>query len=306
MEEKQIIVDQVGNEVRADKYVSEVLTDFSRSFIKGLFDEGNVSINDKREKGKLKLKEGDKIIVSIPEIAELKVEAQDIPLDIIYEDSDLIVVNKPKGMVVHPAVGNHTGTLVNALLHHCKDLSGINGVARPGIVHRIDKDTSGIIVVAKNDAAHNDLARQFKEHTIKREYFAILEGRMGKDEGTVDAPLARHAKDRLKYAVIQGGKRAVTHYQTIEVYNSCSLVKCNLETGRTHQIRVHMAFISHPLLGDTVYGLKRQKLVNDGQALHAKNLGFIHPTTKEYVEFTSQLPVYFKELIRKFGGNYED
>lgn len=305
METKEIIVTEAGNGVRADKYLSEVLTELSRSFIKGLFDDGSVLINDKKEKGKLKLKEGDKILITIPEIEELKVEAEDIPLDIVYEDSDVIIVNKPKGMVVHPAVGNYTGTLVNALLHHCKDLSGINGVARPGIVHRIDKDTSGILVVAKNDKAHNDLAQQFKAHTIKREYISIVEGRMGKEEGTVDAPIGRHQKDRLKYAVVQGGKHAVTHYETLEVYNSCSLVKCNLETGRTHQIRVHMAFISHPLLGDTVYGLKRQKLVMDGQALHAKNLGFIHPTTKEYVEFNSELPVYFKELIRRFGGNYE-
>lgn len=306
MQSKEIVVSEAGNGVRADKYISEVLTDLSRSFIKGLFDEGNVVINGKTEKGKLKLKEGDIILIDVPEVQELKVEAENIPLDIIYEDADVIVVNKPKGMVVHPAVGNHTGTLVNALLYHCKDLSGINGVARPGIVHRIDKDTSGILVVAKNDNAHNDLARQFKNHTIKREYFALVEGRMGKEEGTIDAPLARHSKDRLKYAVVQGGKRAVTHYKTLEVYNSCSLVRCNLETGRTHQIRVHMAFISHPLLGDTVYGLKRQKLVLDGQALHAKSLGFIHPTTKEYVEFDSNLPVYFKELIRKFGGSYED
>ncbi len=306
MEAKEIIVDESGNGVRADKYLSEVLTDISRNFIKGLFDKGNVLINDKVAKAKQKLVSGEKVLISIPEVEELKVEAEDIPLEIIYEDEDLIVVNKAKGMVVHPAVGNYTGTLVNALLHHCKDLSGINGVARPGIVHRIDKDTSGVIVVAKNDNAHNDLARQFKEHSIKREYFAILEGRMGKEEGTVDAPLARHSKERLKYAVVEGGKRAVTHYKTIEVYNSCSLVKCNLETGRTHQIRVHMAFISHPLLGDTVYGLKRQKLVKTGQALHAKSLGFIHPRTKKYVEFDSKLPVYFKELIRKFGGSYED
>ena len=306
MEEKEIIVDELGNGIRADKYVSDVLENLSRSFIKGLFDKGSVLINNKVAKAKQKLATEDKILISIPEVEELKVEAENIPLDIIYEDEDIVVVNKPKGMVVHPAIGNYTGTLVNALLYHCKDLSGINGVARPGIVHRIDKDTSGILVVAKNDNAHNDLARQFKEHTIKREYFSIVEGRMGKEEGTIDAPLARHSKDRLKYAVVQGGKRAVTHFKTLEVYNSCSLVRCNLETGRTHQIRVHMAFISHPLLGDTVYGLKRQKLVHTGQALHAKNLGFMHPRTKEYVEFNSELPVYFKELIRKFGGSYED
>ena len=306
METKEIIVSELGNGVRADKYLSEVLNDLSRSFIKGLFDDGSVIVNDKTEKAKLKLKEGDKILIAIPEVEILKVEAEDIPLEVIYEDSDIIVVNKPKGMVVHPAIGHFNGTLVNALLYHCKDLSGINGVARPGIVHRIDKDTSGILVVAKNDNAHNDLAKQFKEHTIKREYVAIVEGRMGKEEGTIDAPLARHAKDRMKYAVIRGGKNAITHYKTLEVYNSCSLIKCNLETGRTHQIRVHLAFISHPLLGDTVYGLKRQKLVSTGQALHAKKLGFIHPATKKYIEFNSELPEYVKDLIKKFGGSYED
>ena len=306
MEEKERIVDKEGEGIRADKYLSDKLEGLSRSFIKDLFENGNVLINDKNEKGKLKLKEGDKINISIPEIEELKVEAEDIPLDIIYEDKDIIVVNKPKGMVVHPAVGNYTGTLVNALLHHCDDLSGINGVARPGIVHRIDKDTSGVLVVAKNDFAHKELAKQFKDHSIKREYFAIVEGKMGKERGTIDAPIGRHAKDRLKFTVVKDGKRAVTHYETLEVYNSCSLVKCNLETGRTHQIRVHMSFISHPLLGDEVYGLKRQKILKTGQALHAKNLGFIHPTTKKYVEFNSELPVYFKELIRKFGGSYED
>ncbi|MGL5634961.1 MAG: RluA family pseudouridine synthase [Sarcina sp.] len=306
MEIKEFVVDEKGIDIRADKYLSDILNDLSRSFIKGLFDNGKVMINGKIQKAKYKLSQGDNISIEIPEIEELKVEAENIPLDIIYEDEDIIVVNKPKGMVVHPAVGNYTGTLVNALLYHCKDLSGINGVARPGIVHRIDKDTSGVLVIAKNDNAHNELAKQFKDHSIKREYFAIVEGKMGKDEGTIDAPIARHSKDRLKYAIMQGGKRAVTHYKTLEVYNSCSLVKCNLETGRTHQIRVHMAFISHPLLGDTVYGLKRQKLVKTGQALHAKNLGFIHPRTKEYVEFNSELPEYFKDLIRRFGGHYED
>lgn len=306
MEKLELIVDEKNNGIRADKILSVEIENLSRSFIQGLFDEGKVFVNGKKGKGKMKLKTGDKVDIDVPEPEELTVEPENIPIDIIYEDKDVIVVNKPKGMVVHPAPGNYNGTLVNALLYHCKDLSGINGVIRPGIVHRIDKNTSGILVVAKNDFAHQELAAQFKEHTIKREYYAIVEGRMGKLEGTIDAPLGRHHKDRLKFAVVKEGKRAVTHYEVLEVYGGYSLVKCRLETGRTHQIRVHMAFIGHPLVGDEVYGLKKQKLVKDGQALHAKNLGFIHPTKKEYVEFNSTLPLYLKELIRKLGGNYEN
>lgn len=306
MEKLELIIGEKDNGIRADKILSVEIENLSRSFIQGLFDDGKVFVNGKKGKGKMKLKSGDKVEIDIPEPEELTVEPENIPIDIIYEDKDVIVVNKPKGMVVHPAPGNYNGTLVNALLYHCKDLSGINGVIRPGIVHRIDKNTSGILVVAKNDFAHQELAAQFKEHSIKREYYAIVEGRMGKLEGTIDAPLGRHHRDRLKFAVVKEGKRAVTHYETLEIYGGYSLVKCRLETGRTHQIRVHMAFIGHPLVGDEVYGLKKQKLVKDGQALHAKNLGFIHPTKKEYVEFNSTLPLYLKELIRKLGGNYEN
>lgn len=289
--------------IRADKFLALKIDGVSRNFIQSLFDDGKILINGKAEKGKYKLSVGDCVEVEIPEPEELKVEAEDIPLNIVYEDEDVIVVNKPKGMVVHPAPGNYTGTLVNALLHHCDDLSGINGVIRPGIVHRIDKDTSGILVVAKNDNAHQKLAEQFKDHSIKREYYAIVEGRFKKEGGTIDAPLGRHHRDRLKYAVVKDGKRAVTHYEVLKVFNSCSLVKCTLETGRTHQIRVHMAFIGHPLLGDTVYGLKKQKkLSQEGQVLHAKTLGFIHPTTGEYVEFDSELPEYFEKIVEKLGG----
>ena len=206
-------------------------------------------------------------------------------------------------MVVHPAPGNYTGTLVNALLYHCKDLSGINGVIRPGIVHRIDKDTSGILVIAKNDEAHNFLAAQFKEHSIKREYYALVEGKFSKMEGTIDKPLGRHKKERIKMAIVEDGRRAVTHYNVLEQYNKgVSLVKCTLETGRTHQIRVHMSSIGHPLVGDLVYGSKRPKINIQGQALHAKTLGFIHPRTKEYMEFTSELPEYFAELLNKLRG----
>ncbi|ATD55215.1 RluA family pseudouridine synthase [Clostridium chauvoei] len=285
---------------RIDKYLSELIEGKSRSFIQGLIDNEGVEVNEKIVKSNYKLKIGDKIIVKMPEAIELDVEAENIDLDIIYEDEDVVVVNKPQGMVVHPAPGNYTGTLVNGLLYHCKDLSGINGVIRPGIVHRIDKDTSGILVVAKNDEAHNDLAAQFKAHSIKREYYALVNGKFSKVEGTVDKPLGRNKKDRLKIAIIEEGKRAVTHYNVLEQYNSgISLVKCVLETGRTHQIRVHMASIGHPLIGDPLYGLKKQKFKLKGQALHAKTLGFIHPRTKEYMEFNSELPNYYIELLEK-------
>ena len=210
------------------------------------------------------------------------------------------MVNKEKGMVVHPAPGNYKGTLVNALLYHCGDLSGINGVIRPGIVHRIDKDTSGILVIAKNDAAHNFLAEQFKDHSIRREYYALVEGRFNKKEGTIDKPLGRHKKERIKMAIVDDGKRAVTHYEVLEEYNKgVTLVKCTLETGRTHQIRVHMASIGHPLVGDLVYGHNKQKIKIEGQALHAKTLGFIHPSTREYMEFNSELPDYFNDILRE-------
>ncbi len=305
IETKEIIIEEKYNGVRADNALSVIFENLSRNFIQNLFEEDKVLINGKVAKGKVKLSTGDMIKIDIPEPEELKVEAENIPIEIIYEDKDIVIVNKPKDMVVHPAPGNYTGTLVNALLYHCTDLSGINGVIRPGIVHRIDKDTSGILVIAKNDLAHNDLAAQFKEHSIKREYYALVEGRIKKDEGTIDAPIGRHPNNRLKFAVSDGGKRAVTHYKVLEVFNSCTLVKCTLETGRTHQIRVHMAFIGHPLVGDTVYGLKKQKLTNNGQVLHAKTLGFIHPSKKEYIEFNSELPKEYKEILRKLGGKEE-
>ena len=251
-------------------------------------------------KSNYKIKNGDFIEVEVPEPVELNVSAEEMNLDIVYEDEDVLVVNKEKGIVVHPAPGNYTGTLVNGILHHCSDLSGINGVIRPGIVHRIDKDTSGILVIAKNDEAHNDLAAQFKEHSIKREYYALVEGKFSNVKGSVDKPISRDKKERIKMAINSDGKRAVTHYEVLEQYDKgVSLVKCTLETGRTHQIRVHMSSIGHPLVGDLVYGYKRQKFNIEGQALHAKTLGFIHPRTKEYMEFTSELPNYFKELLEK-------
>ena len=277
---------------RIDKYLSIMIEGKSRSFIQGLIDEKKVKANSKVIKSNYKLKKGDFIEVEVPEPVELNVSAEEMNLDIVYEDEDLLVV--------HPAPGNYTGTLVNGILHHCSDLSGINGVIRPGIVHRIDKDTSGILVIAKNDEAHNDLAVQFKEHSIKREYYALVEGKFSNVKGTVDKPISRDKKERIKMAINSDGKRAVTHYEVLEQYDKgVSLVKCTLETGRTHQIRVHMASIGHPLVGDLVYGYKRQKFNIEGQALHAKTLGFIHPRTKEYMEFTSELPNYFKELLEK-------
>lgn len=285
---------------RIDKYLSIMIEGKSRSFVQGLIDEKKVKANSKVIKSNYKLKKGDFIEVEVPEPVELNVSAEEMNLDIVYEDEDVLVVNKEKGIVVHPAPGNYTGTLVNGILHHCSDLSGINGVIRPGIVHRIDKDTSGILVIAKNDEAHNDLAAQFKEHSIKREYYALVEGKFSNVKGSVDKPISRDKKERIKMAINSDGKRAVTHYEVLEQYDKgVSLVKCTLETGRTHQIRVHMASIGHPLVGDLVYGYKRQKFNIEGQALHAKTLGFIHPRTKEYMEFTSELPHYFKELLEK-------
>lgn len=285
---------------RIDKYLSIMIEGKSRSFVQGLIDEKKVKANSKVIKSNYKLKKGDFIEVEVPEPVELNVSAEEMNLDIVYEDEDVLVVNKEKGIVVHPAPGNYTGTLVNGILHHCSDLSGINGVIRPGIVHRIDKDTSGILVIAKNDEAHNDLAAQFKKHSIKREYYALVEGKFSNVKGTVNKPISRDKKERIKMAINSDGKRAVTHYEVLEQYDKgVSLVKCTLETGRTHQIRVHMSSIGHPLVGDLVYGYKRQKFNIEGQALHAKTLGFIHPRTKEYMEFTSELPYYFKELLEK-------
>ena len=288
---------------RIDKYLSLMIEGKSRSFIQGLIDDKKVMANGKVIKSNYKLKNNDEIIVEMPDPIELNVEPEEMDLDIIYEDEDVIIVNKSKGIVVHPAPGNYTGTLVNGILHHCSDLSGINGVIRPGIVHRIDKDTSGILVIAKNDEAHNKLAVQFKDHSIKREYYALVEGKFSNPTGTINKPLGRDKKDRIKMAINEDGKRAVTHYEVLEQYDKgLSLVKCTLETGRTHQIRVHMASIGHPLVGDLVYGYKRQKFNVEGQVLHAKTLGFIHPRTNEYMEFTSELPEYFKELINKLSS----
>jgi len=288
---------------RIDSIIPQIFDGISRSYAQKLISEGRVKINSNSiAKPSELVLEGDVIFIDIPPPETLDIAAENIPLDIIFEDDDLLVVNKPKGMVVHPANGNQTGTLVHALLHHCGDsLSGINGVSRPGIVHRIDKNTSGLLLVAKNDKAHKGLAKQIKDHTLKREYLAIVSGRID-EAGIIDAPIARSPKDRKKMAVVTGGRKAITHYTIIESFQikgkTCTLLKCALETGRTHQIRVHMAYINHPVLGDDVYGNKNAPQVkSEGQLLHAYLLGFIHPTTGEYMEFTAKPPAEFVNLL---------
>ncbi len=282
---------------RIDKFLCQAMKDKSRSYIQGLIEKENVKVNEKEVKSNYKLRLGDEIQLTVPEPVELGIKGEDIPLNILYEDSDVLVVDKPQGMVVHPAAGNYEGTLVNALLNHCDDLSGINGVIRPGIVHRIDKDTAGVLVIAKNDAAHNKLAEQLKDHSMTRVYIALVEGIIKENEGIVDAPLGRHPVERKKIAVIKDGRHAVTHYKVLETFKSNTLVECRLETGRTHQIRVHMAYIGHPLVGDPVYGHKKQRFKLNGQLLHAKVLGFMHPGNGKYMEFESTLPDYFNKII---------
>ena len=287
--------------VRIDKYLAEQLPDITRSYLQKLLKDGSVQMNGKPVKASTKTAAGALIVLTIPEPEEPEILPEDIPLDILYEDSDVILINKPKDMVVHPAAGHYTGTLVNALMYHCKgDLSGINGVLRPGIVHRIDKDTTGVLIVCKNDRAHNALAEQLKEHSITRKYRAIVCGNLKEDEGTVDAPLGRHPQDRKRMAIVRsGGKRAVTHYRVLERFGNYTYIECRLETGRTHQIRVHMASLGHPLLGDEIYGRAKSPFKLEGQTLHAMVLGFIHPTTGEYMEFEAPLPEYFEKLLEK-------
>ncbi len=298
MEEKmEFRVEETDAETRIDKYISALIEGKSRSYIQGMIEKGGVTVNGSIKKSNYTVKEGDVISVTIPEPEEMNIKPENIPLEILYEDSDLVVVNKKQGMVVHPASGVYSGTLVNALLEHCTDLSGINGVLRPGIVHRIDKNTSGILVIAKNDNAHNILAHQLKEHTMTRVYYALVEGVIKKDEGTVDTQIGRHPAEKIKMAVVREGRRAVTHYRVVQRYKAHTLVECVLETGRTHQIRVHMAHIGHPVVGDPVYGYKKQRFKLEGQLLHAKKLGFVHPSTKEYVEFESSLPDHFVKVL---------
>jgi 23S rRNA pseudouridine1911/1915/1917 synthase len=300
MEKIEISVIEEYNKVRIDKALSCLADDLTRSHIQKLIEEENIFVNGEIVTNKKNVvKTDDKIVIEIPLAKELNIKAEDIELNFVYEDDDIIIINKKQGMVVHPAPGNWDGTLVNALMYHTDKLSSINGVKRPGIVHRIDKDTSGLLMIAKNDHAHNFLAKQLKEHTTTRKYYAIVHGTITQSSGTITTPIARDKKNRLKMAVIAGGKNAVTHFKVIERYSKYSLLELQLETGRTHQIRVHMAYINHQILGDKIYGRNKEKVKWDGQVLHAKTLGFIHPTTKEYIEFDSELPEYFKNILKK-------
>lgn len=294
---------------RLDAFLAENMEGKTRSAIQKLMEQGKVLVNGNPGSKNYKLKAGDAIQVEVPEPEPLELLPQNIPLDIVYEDDSLLVVNKPKGMVVHPAPGNPDGTLVNALLYHCGDsLSGINGVIRPGIVHRIDKDTSGLLMVAKNDQAHQSLAAQIAAHTFTRVYNTVVYGNLKNESGTISAPIARHPNDRKKMAVVPGGRDAVTHYRVQERFSNFTLVECKLETGRTHQIRVHMAHIGHPVAGDPVYGPKKCITQLQGQCLHARILGFVHPVTGEYMEFDSGLPPYFEDFLAKLrrkGENFQ-
>ncbi len=301
MSDLHLLCDTAGE--RLDSFIARN-SEFSSSRAVGLIEAGAVLINGKTASKKDKLKLGDRVDITVPEAVPLEVKAENIPLDIIYEDDDLIVVNKPKGMVVHPAAGNWEGTLVNALLYHAgNSLSGINGVMRPGILHRIDKDTSGLLMVAKNDKAHNSLALQIKEHSFTREYEAVVHGNVKQDEGRIDAPIGRHPVKRKQMCVIaQNSKEAVTNFTVLERFGSFTHVRCRLETGRTHQIRVHMQYIGHPVAGDEVYGPKKVAGGLSGQCLHARKIGFVHPTTGEYMEFESDLPEYFTRFLDKCGN----
>lgn len=302
----ELTIDEEMKGTRLDLVLSVALEEFSRSFIQKLFENGRITVDGQicREK-KLKAAAGSVVIIDIPEPEKLEVTAEDIPLDIVYEDDDVLVVNKPAGMVVHPAPGNYTGTLVNALMYHCGDkLSSINGVIRPGIVHRIDKDTSGLLMVAKNDKAHSSLSQQLSEHSITRRYNAVVYSNIKEDEGTVDRPIGRDPSNRLRNAVTElNSKNAVTHYKVLERFGSFSLIEARLETGRTHQIRVHMAYLKHPLLGDELYGPAKSKAASKlgakRQMLHAGILGFVHPSTGEYMEFQSPLPEDFEKVLDK-------
>jgi len=287
---------------RLDSYLTEQLPDMSRSHITGLIKDGNILVNGKRVKPGYSLSSSDQITVTLPDEPEpTEILPENIELKIVYEDSDVIVVDKPKGMVVHPAAGHIEGTLVNALMYHCKDsLSGINGELRPGIVHRIDKDTTGLIIACKNDKAHNSIAEQLKVHSITRRYLALVYGNIKEDEGVIDKNIDRSRTDRKKMAVTNEseGRNAITHYKVLERFGDITLIECRLETGRTHQIRVHMSYLHHPLLGDEVYGIKNDRFPGEGQYLHAAVLGFIHPSTGEYMEFHSPLPDYFERTLK--------
>ena len=293
-----ILISDVENQ-RIDVYISEKLNE-SRNSVQKLIGDGNITVNEREVKANYKIKINDKIKIVIPPPVILNVEAENIDLDIVYEDNDLAVVNKPQGMVVHPSAGHYSGTLVNGLMYHLKNLSTINGVMRPGIVHRLDKNTSGLMLVAKNDRAHNFLAKCLKEHSINRIYYALIQGNIKEDEGEINAPLGRSEKDRKKRTVTnKNSKEAITNFWVVERYGNYTLLKLKLKTGRTHQIRVHMKHIGHPVVGDDVYGGKSNKFGLEGQLLHSKILGFVHPTTGKYMEFESELPDYFLKVLKK-------
>ncbi|KNY26462.1 RluA family pseudouridine synthase [Pseudobacteroides cellulosolvens] len=298
MEEIKLVADTM--DIRIDSWVSEKLPEYSRTYVKKLIDNESVMVNGKKVKSNYKLKSNDEVTILVPDPVKLDVEAEKIDMDIVYEDKDILVINKPKGMVVHPAVGNYTGTLVNGLMDYCgDDLSDINGVIRPGIVHRIDKDTSGLLVVAKNNISHERLTEMLKSHDIKRVYYAVVDGVIREESGKIDAPIGRHPVDRKKMAVnTKNGRHAVTYFKVLERFQDATLIEVRLETGRTHQIRVHMSYIGFPVMGDEVYGRRNKSIDTDGQVLHAKILEFVHPVSCENMRFEVDLPEYFKEVLK--------
>lgn len=298
MESIEIYVDEDDSQ-RLDIYLSKELDEISRTYIQKLIKDKMVTVNDKYIKASYMVNEGDHILVKLPKPKNLEILPEDIPLEIIYQDEDLVIINKPQDMVVHPAPGNYSGTLVNALLFHVKNLSSINGIIRPGIIHRLDKDTSGLLIIAKNDKAHRALAKDLKDRTVKRVYIALVHGLVNKDFGTIDSPIGRHPIDRKKMTVTtKNSKEAITNYKVLERYDKFSLLELSLETGRTHQIRVHMSYINHPIVGDPVYSKIKNQFHIEKQMLHAYKLGFIHPRTGEYMEFTTDLPDYFKKILK--------
>ncbi|MGB9813097.1 MAG: RluA family pseudouridine synthase [Thermovenabulum sp.] len=293
----EFVVEELDAKKRLDVYLTEKLKETSRSYIQKGIEEGWIKVNGKQSKPNYKVKKGDMVIAEIPEPKKYSIEPEPIPLDIIYEDKDIIIINKPRGMVVYPAPGNYSGTLVNALLYHTKDLSGINGILRPGIVHRLDKDTSGVMVVAKNDRAHRNLVVQFKEKKVKKTYLALVFGVIVEEKATIDAPIGRHPIKRTEMAVIEDGKKAVTHFKVLERFKDYTFLELNLETGRTHQIRVHMSFIGHPIVGDPIYSKKKNPFNIKGQALHSFRLGLWHPSTEKFMVFEAPLPEDLKQIL---------